>query len=87
MKMFKILIPIVAITNGFPGSQFGNLRAVGNSRNQAISSLKLTASKIIQTTWKYQPDLHHVPQVQVRSQPKGERFKPKKICNLLVLEN
>ena len=40
--MFKILIPIVAITNGFPGSQFGNLRAVGNSRNQAISSLKLT---------------------------------------------
>ena len=39
MKMFKILIPFVAIANGFPGSQFGNLRAVGKIRNQAISSL------------------------------------------------
>ena len=39
MKMFKILIPIVAIAHGFPGSQFGNLRAVGKLRNQAISSL------------------------------------------------
>ena len=37
--MFKILIPIVAIANGFPGSQFGNLRSVGKQRNQAISNL------------------------------------------------
>ena len=37
--MFKILIPIVAIANGFPGSQFGNLRSVGKQRNKAISNL------------------------------------------------
>jgi len=37
--MFKILIPIVAFANGFPGSKFGNLRALGKQRNQAISSL------------------------------------------------
>ena len=39
MKMFKILIPIVAIANGFPGSQFGQLRSVGKQRNLAISNL------------------------------------------------
>lgn len=39
MKIFKILISIVALAHGFPGSQYGNLRAVGKIRNQAISGL------------------------------------------------
>ena len=37
MKVLKVLIPIVAIAQGFPGNQFGTLRNVG--RNTAISSL------------------------------------------------